>query len=177
MDDTEQGIEVPKISCPPRPPFCAGLGATQMAEQLVDVPTVVSQSFFQPHFCRAERSHPSSWCSWFAGMVEVFTVFQQDRFNSTSWSRLSCRYSWSDYDYWYDYDHHWYDYSWYDYDYWYDCSSRRCPRTGSTALRGGDSRVCQPCPRTVLCSVSWSTLRQSSRFALGPGFTSVWWSS
>ena len=35
MDDTEQVIEVPMITCPARPPLRAVLAATQMAEQLV----------------------------------------------------------------------------------------------------------------------------------------------
>ena len=43
MNDDEHVIEVPKISCPGRPPR-AVLAATQVAEQLVEV-LVVSASF------------------------------------------------------------------------------------------------------------------------------------
>ena len=44
MDDTEQVIDVPNIICPDRPPPCAVPVATQMAEQLVEVPWVCPSS-------------------------------------------------------------------------------------------------------------------------------------
>ena len=53
MDDTEQEIEVPKISCPDRPPLRAVLSATQIAEQLVEVPVGVSVGLRSQCSCAA----------------------------------------------------------------------------------------------------------------------------
>ena len=49
MNDTEQVIDVPKISCPTRPPR-AVLAATLMVEQLVEVLVLSSRSESQQHF-------------------------------------------------------------------------------------------------------------------------------
>ena len=50
---------MPKIVCPPRAARTV-LRAPQMAEQLVDVPTVVSYSSLQQLYCRADRRHSCS---------------------------------------------------------------------------------------------------------------------
>ena len=56
-DATEQEIAVPKISCPARP-LRAVLAATQTAEHLVEVQTVVPQSFFQQRFAEQNVDNP-----------------------------------------------------------------------------------------------------------------------
>ena len=97
MDDTEQQIEVPKISCPDRPHLCAVLSATLMAEQLVDVSWVSPSSIFKEIFilCPRTEFNSSEWsCASRFPARTVFTgVFlwrssrlcPRTEFNSTSW--------------------------------------------------------------------------------------------
>ena len=63
MVDMEQEIAVPQISCPARR-LRAVLAATQMAEQLLEVPTVVFLSFFLYH-----HSCASVLTSWMVGLI------------------------------------------------------------------------------------------------------------
>ena len=68
--DTEQEIEVPKISCPARPPRRAVLAATQMVEQLLEVPVE------SPAECALHVPEPQMGNQ----MVEVPVVVSQSQF-------------------------------------------------------------------------------------------------
>ena len=67
MDDTEQVIEVPKISCPPRPPFRSALADSRVS--------VLFSSSFLPSRKLTFQFLALVVC-W---MVEVFMVLSQDR--------------------------------------------------------------------------------------------------
>ena len=69
----EQGIEVPKIVCPPRAARTA-LRAPQTAEQLVEVPTVLSYSSLQQLIGEQTVDIPVPGRAGGEGGVEVFKV-------------------------------------------------------------------------------------------------------
>ena len=74
LPDPEQVIEVPKILSDDVP-MRALARETQLAEQLVEVPTIISYSSLQRD-CGAERRHSSSWWWWCARSSRFFP---QDR--------------------------------------------------------------------------------------------------
>ena len=105
MDDTEQVIDVPNITCPDRPPPCPVPVATQMAEQLVEVPWVcpsscvlvpqignqlvevlaVSQSEFQQHSVEQNVNIPVH--GGVGRRAADLQGFPRTKSNSTRWAR------------------------------------------------------------------------------------------
>ena len=72
----EQVIEVPKIVLDDVP-VRTSVRDTQLVEQLVEVPTIISYSSLLQRICGAARRHSSSW--WWRGEMLVFKVFSQNR--------------------------------------------------------------------------------------------------
>ena len=73
--DPKQGIEVPKI-LPFDVPMRAAVRVPQLAEQLVEVPTIISYSSLH-RTVEQLRRHSSSW--WWRTKFLVFKVFPLDR--------------------------------------------------------------------------------------------------